>query len=226
MARISSHDHACDTQPVKLQYSIYNFLYRHGPEKLVLFALKRLPLEGRSFDLVLRFYCLTRRLQTSPEEIKVIMPYAKQADSMLVFGLGWDTRMWIAFGPGDIVFIEDNPEWARNNSRFSEQTVVVRYGTRRQDYLDLLDKEDRLRLDLPEKVLNRRWDVIFVDAPNGYEDHHPGRMKSIYMASRLVNSGGFVIVHDLDRPVEQIYARKFLGTRIQSCQRLGVFRAP
>ena len=205
---------------------MFDFLYQHGLEKVFLSALKRLPVEGRAADWVLRFYCSTRRLQTSSEEIRTIIPYTRQADSMLVFGLGWDSSMWIAFGPGDIVFIEDNPEWVGYNDRFSEQTVQVSYGTRRQDYLELLGDESRLQLDLPDEVLGRRWHTIFVDAPNGYEDDQPGRMKSIFMASRLVSPDGFVIVHDMDRPVEQAYAREYLGARIHSHQRLGVFRAP
>jgi hypothetical protein len=61
--------------------------------------------------------------------------------------------------------------------------------------------------------------VIVVDAPAGYANHFeltgreaPGRMKSIYMASKLVNKGGFVFVHDCDREVERRYATEYLST--------------
>jgi hypothetical protein len=39
----------------------------------------------------------------------------------------------------------------------------------------------------------------------------PGRMKSIYTASRLVAAGGHVFVHDCERPAEQAFAARYLG---------------
>jgi 23S rRNA G2069 N7-methylase RlmK/C1962 C5-methylase RlmI len=67
-------------------------------------------------------------------------------------------------------------------------------------------------------VSSRRWDVIVIDGPAGHDNHEkytgreaPGRMKSIYMASKLVAPGGFVFVHDCDRLVEQQYAARYLG---------------
>ena len=61
--------------------------------------------------------------------------------------------------------------------------------------------------------------MIVVDGPAGHDDHEkytgreaPGRMKSIYMASRMVAPGGAVFVHDCDRLVEQQYANRYLGS--------------
>ena len=120
-------------------------------------------------------------------------------------------------------FLEDNPRWVRMNARFSKYIRTVHYGTERRDYIELLYQEEKLVMDLPGEILHKSWDVVLVDAPNGYEDHHPGRMKSIFMASRLASQKGVVIVHDMDRKVEQVYANRFLGTCIRSCRRLGVF---
>jgi len=58
-----------------------------------------------------------------------------------------------------------------------------------------------------------------VDGPAGYDNceeytgrEAPGRMKSIYMASKLVAQGGAVFVHDCERLAEQQYAERYLGS--------------
>jgi glucuronoxylan 4-O-methyltransferase len=66
-------------------------------------------------------------------------------------------------------------------------------------------------MDLPVELGSRRWDVILVDGPAGYDDTQPGRMKSIYAASRLVAAGGRVFVHDCDRPAERAFTSRYLG---------------
>ena len=63
---------------------------------------------------------------------------------------------------------------------------------------------------LPEQVTQSRWDVILVDGPAGYTDENPGRMQSIYTASKLIKKGGYVFVHDCHRKVEQVYSDKYL----------------
>lgn len=204
-------------------WSGFDLLYRHGLETLCLKLLQRMSIDSVFTGLLLRFYAFTKGLQMSPEEIRAIIPWVRNAGSLLIFGLGRDTSMWIALGPEDIVFLEDDPRWVCMNSGFREHIREVGYRTQRRDYVGLLQQPDKLAMDLPGEILHRCWDVVLVDAPNGYEDHHPGRMQSIFMASRLASPGGFVIIHDMDRTVEQVYARKFLGACIHTCQRLGIF---
>ena len=38
----------------------------------------------------------------------------------------------------------------------------------------------------------------------------PGRMSSIYMASKMIEKGGYVFVHDCEREVERAYVDRFL----------------
>lgn len=53
---------------------------------------------------------------------------------------------------------------------------------------------------LLEKIIQIKWDVIFVDVLVGYLDEVLGRMKSIYLVVKLVfNSGNIdVFVYDCD----------------------------
>src|SRR5690606_8636165 len=92
------------------------------------------------------------------------------------------------------------------------QVHLVQYGTQRRFWRALLDDEDRLAMDLPHDVFARHWDVIIVDAPAGFDDTTPGRMKSIYAASRLARPGTRVFVHDCERPVEDAFTSKYLGS--------------
>ncbi len=67
-------------------------------------------------------------------------------------------------------------------------------------------------MNLPGNIENVSWDIIIVDAPGGWNDQLPGRMKSIYAASRLVSDIGDVFVHDCNRTIEDVYTRTFLKT--------------
>ena len=136
--------------------------------------------------------------------------------SLLVFGCGNDSTLWEKINrDGTTAFVEDDPKWleAARSRLTTAQVHPVRYGTRRSDWLSLLNSPAMLELDLPAAVSSRRWDVVFVDGPAGYEDAHPGRMKSIYAASRLVAPGGCVFIHDCDRPVERQFAARYLGSQ-------------
>ncbi|CAL4896553.1 unnamed protein product [Urochloa decumbens] len=68
---------------------------------------------------------------------------------------------------------------------------------------------------LPAAFSEVEWDVILVDAPTGYDPSRPGRMGAIYaagMAARARRAGATtdVLVHDVDRPVEDMFSRAFL----------------
>ena len=64
-------------------------------------------------------------------------------------------------------------------------------------------------MKLPDYIKNTVWDVVFVDGPRGYNDKVPGRMQSIYAASKL--KARHVLVHDCDREVEETYFKQYLG---------------
>jgi uncharacterized protein (TIGR01627 family) len=134
--------------------------------------------------------------------------------ALLVFGCGNDSPFWEKVNRGGTTaFLEDNPRWV-SNARAALATATVhsvQYGTRLAEWPRLLDSPSELAMDLPVELDSRRWDVILVDGPAGYDDTQPGRMKSIYAASRLVAAGGRVFVHDCDRPAERAFTSRYLG---------------
>ena len=133
--------------------------------------------------------------------------------NVLIFGLGNDSLFWHKLNRGWMtVFLEDNLEWYHKvTSKEKDLTAfLVNYHTRRGDWRLLLDSPALLAMTLPEQIEEEAWDVILVDAPQGTGDQTPGRMKSIYLASRLVKNLGDVFVHDCHREVEDVYSTTFI----------------
>jgi hypothetical protein len=81
------------------------------------------------------------------------------------------------------------------------------------EWQEAINKPERLEMNLPPEISGDKWDVILVDGPcgHGFRRDFPGRMSSIYMASRLVARGGYVLVHDAERKVEDAYSKEYLG---------------
>jgi uncharacterized protein (TIGR01627 family) len=159
--------------------------------------------------------------QLSVEEYAYITDIIAQRvpGNFLIFGVGKDSSLWIDINQnGRTVFLENNLDWLNQVKASCPQIEVylVNYETQLVQWIDLLLQYnqgiDRLSLDLPEFITRTKWDFIFVDAPAGYSETTPGRMKSIYTAAKLAfkNSCTDVFVHDCDRYVENLYAGYFL----------------
>lgn len=142
---------------------------------------------------------------------------------LLVFGTGRDSLLWQELNShGSTVFLEHDEAWrqevlARNPGL---DVVPVTYTTSILQWRELLANPAALHLELPARIRDTRWDVVLVDGPPGNHqvahDHRwvamHGRMQSIAAARELVADGGFVIVDDTNREVENAYAHACLGS--------------
>lgn len=157
-------------------------------------------------------------VQLSAHELRTIIAEIarRPGGSLLVFGAGHDSALWEHVNAsGTTAFVESDPRWAQlAQSRLVGSAVhATTYRTRVEQWPSLLDRPDLLALDLPDAVRARAWDVVVVDGPSGYADGQPGRMSSIFEASRLVASGGRVFVHDCERDAEAAFAARYLDDR-------------
>jgi len=161
------------------------------------------------------------QMQTSELRAIVQAIRSRPGCSLLVFGCGNDSSFWEHAHPdGPTALIEDDPAWA-DKIRPQLKTAeihLVDFGTRLSEWVSLLNSSQELELDLPQAVSDRKWDVIVVDGPPGHDNHAQyagqeaaGRMKAIYMASKLVAPGGCVFVHDCERLPERNYVTRYLG---------------
>jgi hypothetical protein len=139
----------------------------------------------------------------------------KRPCRFLVFGFGNDSSYWVRLNRGGkTIFIEDNPDWYSFVLQQHPDYLgyLVDYGTRRTQWQELLDAPEKLKIDLPVEVISQPYDCILVDGPQGWLDSNPGRMKSIFTASRLVAEEGDIFVHDCDRIIESTYCERYLGS--------------
>jgi glycosyltransferase involved in cell wall biosynthesis len=165
----------------------------------------------------------TEGIQMEPSELRAIVQAIRSRPgcSLLVFGCGNDSTFWERAHPdGPTAFVEDDAAWAdKIRPRLETAEIhLVDHGTRLTEWVSLLNSPQALELDLPQAIRDRKWDVIVVDGPAGHDNHAqhagheaPGRMKAIYMASKLVAPGGCVFVHDCERLAERNYAARYLG---------------
>ena len=201
---------------------------------LCAYTLEALPAEVKE-----EIHCLVKNNpnQLSEAEYGLIAETLidKTPCNMLVFGVGRDSSLWITInGQGTTVFLEDNPIWFDRISLEIPQidAYLVIYNTQRNQWLELLNRniEGELLLELPKEITDIKWDIIFVDAPEGWSDEKPGRMKSIFTAAKLAHSSKdcVVFVHDCDRQVEAIYSKKFLYSEnlISTLDRLCYYYIP
>ena len=158
----------------------------------------------------------------SMQHIRLIYKIVKRKSpcNFLVFGVGKDSYIWNnANKNGNTVFLENLENWA---DKFDGLNVVkVSYKTTVLDYPDNLN-EDKLMLDLPDDVLRTQWDVIVVDSPLGHtwpcgcgvcskENIAPGRMSSIYTASKLAAAESVIVLDDFNRRIEHECGINYLG---------------
>ena len=119
----------------------------------------------------------------------------------LVFGLGYDSQLWNALNKkGITLFIEDSQEWMDIvSSKLNVQVKHYSYQTKLTDLAEDL-KGDYSKL--AKTVEGGPWDVVLVDAPQGWREDTPGRLESVVVGLSNLAEGGTLYVHDTHREGE------------------------
>lgn len=120
--------------------------------------------------------------------------------NMLVIGAGKDTDLWFFCSKGNMVVVEDDPEW------FPElpcKIIRPRYRGRVGFWLD--------KIEIPNAIAHP-WSFALVDGPAGYSVDCPGRQEPIAWASQFAD---VVFVHDYDRSWERILCDSYLGNPVE-----------
>ena len=135
----------------------------------------------------------------------------KSPCNLLVFGLGDDSYLWSKINnKGKTIFLEDNKEWISsvNDGTLDVEHVVYPTSVEKQKEIGFIS--EKLELSISKRVSDLKYDFIIVDAPLGHQPPRPfkgpGRMSSIYMAFKLLKEGGLVVIDDMGRPIEKLYA--------------------
>ena len=150
---------------------------------------------------------------------------SKNKPNVLIFGIGKDSGLWwSANNGGKTIFLEDNLIWIQSVRQGLNQVGVdidtrpISYTGIGYDAVSLLEDykngSDNLRVDLPNDIRDINWDIILVDAPAGYGNDMPCRMKSIYESYELSNDSTDILVHDCEREIEDMYITYFFRDHI------------
>ena len=154
-------------------------------------------------------------IQLSTTQLKAVSIIVKEEApcKLLIFGVGNDSLFWSKINKDGVTFfIENNELWYQAITGRSNElkVLLVDYDTKRSDWKRLLDLPSLLDMSLPNIIEKEKWDIILVDGPDGQNDQSTGRMKSIFLSSRLIKNSGDIFVHDCNREVEDVYCGKFL----------------
>lgn len=151
--------------------------------------------------------------QLSLNEYKYIIPFLGESN-FLVFGTGNDSELWNYVNKeGKTFFLENKKEWIKPEYG---NVIEVEYNCVITDYKKLLNEfrkgiYDNLKINLPDTIKNIKWDVIFVDSPEGWNINSYGRMQSIYTAYSLSNENTHIFIHDCNRAVEDAYSKEMFS---------------
>lgn len=172
--------------------------------------------------LIKRLMIMTKDREMSEDEYRYVSSGLGEKN-FLVFGVGLEAALWrYANITGKTVFLEYKDS---NIKEESSDIVRVKYDTVMTQAIDLLEeyrsgKTDRLEMKLPDEIRNTHWDAIFINSPAGYNNECPGRMQSIYEASRLANKNTDVYIYCYDRWVEDLYSKAMFSTIVADLRKL------
>src|SRR5664279_3203852 len=170
--------------------------------------------ETRFSETVASHY--SRHIQIAPSHIKVIAGavVTRQPNcNFLVFGLGYDTPMWVALNSsGRTLFVESSDTWITNTkakvpglNAWKGPFDGVTVASSLEAPLTVM-----AQAVVPEFLRFAKWDVILIDGPEGGLPTSPGRGLPISWASALRTPETHIFVHDYERKLETVLTDRLL----------------
>lgn len=134
---------------------------------------------------------------------------------MLVFGLGYDSKMWYEGNNKNTFFIENNYQYIQLNINdiSSNNIIYYDYKTKCSTSSALLDNEIE-QFIIPEKILKEApFDIIIIDGPEGWLPHKPGRLIPCYWSTLISKPGTIVYIDDSNRYLENFCIEKYFTNK-------------
>ena len=149
------------------------------------------------------------KIQIDKKVIDDVFANIKPDTKMLVFGLGYDSKMWYEGTCKNTYFVEDKDEYIQLNDIPASNIIKYEYKTTCRDSMTLPDSE-LIKFSVPEKLLELApFDIIIVDGPEGWSLDKPGRLIPCYWSSLLSKKGTIIYVDDSSRALEDYCVHKF-----------------
>jgi hypothetical protein len=152
------------------------------------------------------------RIQLDKDVINDVFTHIKENTKMLVFGLGYDSKMWYE-GNKNTFFVENKEKYIQMNINNIPANNIIQYDykTTCSSSITLSDKEIHTFI-IPEKLLKEGpFDIIIIDGPEGYSPLTPGRLIPCFWSTLLSKKGTLIYIDDATRQLETFCIEKFFS---------------
>ena len=150
-------------------------------------------------------------VQIDKDVVKDVFTEIKPNTKMLVFGLGYDSKMWYEANHKNTFFIENNDKYIQLNIQDIPADHIVKYDYRTTCASSIQLTDDTIKdFIIPDKIMNEApFDIIIIDGPEGYSPEKPGRLIPCYWSTLLSKKGTVIYVDDANRKVEDYCINKY-----------------
>lgn len=156
-------------------------------------------------------------IQLDKEVIKDVFTEIKKNTKMLVFGLGYDSKMWYKGNHSNTFFVENNDNYIQMNINVIPKNNIIKYNynTTCASSIQLTDDQIK-KFNVPEKIMNEApFDIIIIDGPEGYSLDKPGRLLPCYWSTLISKPGTVIYIDDANRTLETYCIKKYFTNNIK-----------
>jgi len=155
------------------------------------------------------------KIQIDKKVIEDVFSNFKSDTKLLVFGLGYDSKMWYEGNNKNTYFVENKKEYIDLNINDIPMDNIIQY-----DYKTLVETSFNLTdSDIKKYELNDRlkslgpFDIIIIDGPEGYDDKKPGRLIPFFWSTLLSKKETIIYADDANRKLENYCINKFFSNK-------------
>ena len=154
-----------------------------------------------------------KNIQLDIKVIKDIFANITPTTKMLVFGLGYDSKMWYLGNNKNTFFVENKQEYINLNKNDIAASNIIKYDYKTTcETSTKLSDEEIQQFEIPKELRDLApFDIILIDGPEGYNIYTPGRLLPCYWATQLATLGTLIYVDDSVRPLEDYCIKKYFS---------------
>jgi hypothetical protein len=154
--------------------------------------------------------------------IDIISEY-KSDYKMLIFGLGYDSKLWYNLTNNNTYFIEDNQKWIDFNKDIDNKNKIkykylnlnfkeIAHNKKIENYINNILKN----LEVNDDLINLgKFDIILIDGPAGYSKEYPGRIIPCYLSKKYFSKKNTLIyIDDSKRIIEKFCINNFFKNNV------------
>jgi hypothetical protein len=159
-----------------------------------------------------------KNIQIDKNVIEDIFKNITPTTKILVFGLGYDSKMWYEGNNKNTFFVEDKNEYIELNKQDIPIDNIIKYNYKTTCEISPKLSDNQIKsFTIPEKIKQLApFDIIIIDGPEGYSRDRPGRLIPCYWSTLLSKPESLIYVDDSSRILESYCVKKFFNNKIKT----------